>query len=328
MDENILTNDNPSPIFTDTTPEKKLPYKRKKTLPSGAKIALIIVAAILVLAILGGVAMGAVIFCFGMAIGLIVVLTMPENDGTFEYEVYGDEIEIVGLVDMDYSGVLEIPAYIDGKAVTSICNFAFYGCTEIHEVYIPDTVKTIGYGAFEYCYSLSVVELGNSLETIEDWAFMNCESLVSITLPDTVTSICYGAFEYCYSLESVEMGDNVTYIGEYAFSSCDKLKSIELSSSLEEIGDSAFRGCSALCEITIPESVTYIGPKAFYNDSNLAAVNFENNTDNWSLYLPNDEIYNEDIIIFAHELTPENAAHYLTKQYAQYVWYQLIQTEY
>lgn len=316
MDENISLKAN-----------GELPFRRKKQMPSGAKIALIIVAAILVLAILGGVAMGAVILCFVTAIGLIVVLTMPENDGTFEYEVYGDEIEIVGLVDSSYSGVLEIPAYIDGKAVTEIGSYAFCNYTEITEVYIPDTVKTIGYSAFYACHSLNTVEIGESVETIEDWAFLECKGLERIKIPDSVTSIGYSAFELCTSLTSVEMGNSVTYIGDYAFDHCYALESILLSSSLEEIGTYAFRECSNLNEITIPQSVNLISENAFFS-SGLNSVIFENNTDNWSLYLPDDEIYNEDIIIFAHELTPENAAHYLTKQYAQYVWCQLVQTEY
>ena len=61
----------------------------------------------------------------------------------------------------------------------------------------------IGWGAFEYCKSLTSVTIPDSVTSIGDWAFSGCSSLTSVTIPDSVTAIGRGAFLGCSSLTSV-----------------------------------------------------------------------------------------------------------------------------
>ena len=91
---------------------------------------------------------------------------------------------------------------------------------------IPDSVTSIGYGAFAHCDSLTSVTIPDSVTSIGNSAFYSCSSLTSVTIPDSVTSIGEYAFGSCGSLTSVTIGNSVTSIGEYAFGSCGSLTSV------------------------------------------------------------------------------------------------------
>ena len=80
---------------------------------------------------------------------------------------------------------------------------AFYGCTRLTSVVIPDSVTTIGREAFWDCNSLISVVIGESVTTIGDYAFSYCSSLTSVVIGDGVTTIGYGAFDGCDSLSKV-----------------------------------------------------------------------------------------------------------------------------
>ena len=85
---------------------------------------------------------------------------------------------------------------------------------------IPNSVTTIGYGAFANCSSLTSITIPDSVTSIGEWAFANCSSLTSVNIPDSVTSIGEDAFANCSSLTSITIPDSVTSIGEDAFSGC------------------------------------------------------------------------------------------------------------
>ena len=137
----------------------------------------------------------------------------------------------------DGVGVIEFNA-----PITTIGEKAFYGCTRLTSITIPDSVTTIG-----------------------NYAFQRCDSLTSVTIPDSVTTIGDCAFSYCDSLTSVTIPDSVTSIGEGAFWNCNNLTSVTIPDSVTTIGSSAFSGCSSIISVTIPDSVTTIGEWAFYD---------------------------------------------------------------
>ena len=157
-------------------------------------------------------------------------------------------------------------------SVTSIGSSAFYKCRSLTSVTIPDSVTTIEYGAFDGCSSLTSVTIPYSVTTIRDSVFWGCTSLTSVTIPDSVTSIEKRAFIYCSSLTSVTIPDSVTKIGEYAFEYCTSLTSVTIPDSVTAIGNYTFKGCSSLTSVTIGNNVTTIGTEAFYYCSSLTSV--------------------------------------------------------
>ena len=130
---------------------------------------------------------------------------------------------------------------------------------------IPNSVTTIGEGAFKGCHFLTSIKIPNSVTTIGEGAFNGCYSLTSINIPNSVTTIGKLAFNGCYSLTSINIPNSVTTIENRAFIDCKSLTSINIPNSVTTIGESAFACCRSLIRINIPNSVTTIGKCAFYS---------------------------------------------------------------
>ena len=165
-----------------------------------------------------------------------------------------------------------IPHTIKGVTVTSIGDQAFYNCTSLTSVTIPDSVTSIGDRAFRYCISLTSVTIPDSVTSIGEEAFYGCWDLTRLTIPGSVTSIDKDAFCFCSSLTSVTIPDSVTSIGDSAFYGCESLTSVTIPDSVTSIGSCAFYGCASLTSVTIPDSVTSIGGSAFYGCTSLTSV--------------------------------------------------------
>ncbi|MDD7701085.1 MAG: leucine-rich repeat domain-containing protein, partial [Eubacteriales bacterium] len=88
------------------------------------------------------------------------------------------------------------------------------------------SVTSIGAGAFFGCTGLTSITIPDSVTSIGDWAFYGCTGLTSITIPDSVTSIGDLAFYGCTGLTSITIPDSVTSIGKSAFYKCTSLKFI------------------------------------------------------------------------------------------------------
>ena len=197
--------------------------------------------------------------------------------------------------------------------VTSICRYAFSGCTSLTSITIPDSVTEIGGSAFENCSSLTSITIPDSVTSIGIGAFVGCSSLTSITIPDNVTYIGGAVFADCSSLTEIKVStqnakyvsvngvlynkdkttimcypagkkdknykilDGVTEICTSAFNGCSSLTSITIPDSVTEIGVSAFSGCSSLTSITIPDSVTRIDMSTFRGCSSFTSITIPDN---------------------------------------------------
>ncbi len=135
----------------------------------------------------------------------------------------------------------------------------YYSSSSYETYYIPTCLKSVTitggnilYGAFYNCSSLTSITIPNSVTSIGDEAFLGCSSLTSITIPNSVTYIGDSAFSGCSSLTSITISNNVTSIGDYAFYYCSSLASVTIPNSVTSIGSSAFSGCSSLESITLP----------------------------------------------------------------------------
>ena len=156
--------------------------------------------------------------------------------------------------------------------MTNIGENAFYGCSSLTSIEIPNNVKSIGENAFSGCYGLTSVSIGNSVKSIGGYAFEGCSKLTSIEIPNSVTSIGDGAFVDCSSLAFVTIPNSVTSIGNYAFAGCSDLTSIDTPNSVTIIGENTFSGCSNLTSITLSKNLSIIKKQAFYGCSNLESI--------------------------------------------------------
>ena len=177
------------------------------------------------------------------------------------FEGEENKLELVGIGTATDNNII-IPAVYNGKKVVSIGEWCFKNKTNIASVDIPDSITSIGYGAFQCC-RLTNVTIPNSVTSIGAGAFYNCKSLTSITIPDSVTSIGEYAFQNCSSLASITIPDGVTSIGDSTFNGCSSLTSATIPDSVTSIGAGAFSGCNSLTSINIPDSATTIGNSAF-----------------------------------------------------------------
>ena len=189
--------------------------------------------------------------------------TYVTETGTFTFaEAGGNTAVITGYVGKAEAHAVVIPAQVtvaslDGttnnedniRNIVGIDDKAFYYCTAMTSVTIPDSVLTIG-----------------------SWAFAGCTGLTEITLPDKVVSIGEGAFHGCDQLTSINLSASLTKIDNFAFYGCKGLTSIELPETLVEIGSAAFFGCQGLTTLNIPAATTIIGDLAFYQCNHLTEV--------------------------------------------------------
>ena len=172
----------------------------------------------------------------------------------------------------------------DGRCLIIEGTLIAFAPAELTEYAIPDSVTTIGSGAFEDCSGLTSITITDSVTTIGEYAFFDCDGLISVTIPDSVTTIKASAFSYCSSLTSITIPDSVTSIGDYAFNYCSSLTSINIPDGITSIGEYAFSGCSSLTSVNIPDSVTTIGNDAFSSCRSLTSVTIPDSVTNIGIH--------------------------------------------
>ena len=256
----------------------------------------------------------ALFFSLAVLLPLPILAVEVEIDG-INYDIIskGKVATVIAKSSGTYSGNIVIPASVEYNgtvcSVTSIGESAFYDCSGLTSVTIPNSVASIGEYAFYGCKGLTSVTIGNSVASIGGEAFRGCSGLTSVTIPNSVTSIGEYAFDGCSGLTSVSIGNSVTSIGKRAFSGCSGLTSVHISdiaawcnidfkdsytnplnnakhlylngeevkdlvipNSVKSIGDYAFEGCKGLTSVTIGNSVESIGYRAFYGCDGLTSV--------------------------------------------------------
>ncbi|GHV64035.1 hypothetical protein FACS1894199_01340 [Bacteroidia bacterium] len=238
----------------------------------------------------------------------------PEMTG-FKILVQGDEITITRYIGNDREVI--IPSTIasaDGNMtfrVTAIGDYAFTGggrgfsgmmlkfsmmsagvfnktkankqslkkCKLLTSISIPDSITSIGKGAFSGCKSLTNIIIPNSVTSIGEHTFSGCKSLKNVIIPDSITSIDDDTFMACETLTNIVLPDVVTSIGDSAFFNCASLSEITIPDGVKSIANAAFSGCNSLTNITLPNSVTNIGEKVFERCGSLKNVTLPNNAE-------------------------------------------------
>ena len=152
--------------------------------------------------------------------------------------------------------VLKIPEEINGYKVMKLGENFAENKNCLKEVYIPDSVITIGKSAFYACKELKKVKLSNNLKAIPERFCKLCTGLKEITIPDSVTDIYDGAFSLCYSLSNIKMSENTESVGLGAFACCN-LKQFYLGPRFNTVPALFLKNNANLQSITVDESNPY-----------------------------------------------------------------------
>lgn len=212
------------------------------------------------------------------------IITYPAGK-TGEF-VVSKNIQSIGYGAFESSLISGI-TFEDGAVINTIGYRAFYGCTELTNITLPDTLVSIDYYAFAACTKLEMVEIldAGNLGGIYEGAFYNDTALTSINIPDSVLEIGEYAFANCSSLTdagytetssiviigdyaydhsgltSIVIPDTLTDIGSFAFGNVadDTSTSIVIPNTVEEIGYGALYGMTSITEISLPYLGQYLG---------------------------------------------------------------------
>lgn len=196
-----------------------------------------------------------------------------EGSGDYTYSVIGGEITITGFTDTPES--LDIPSYIDDLPVTSIRDNAFFNCTSLKNITLPETLKAMGHHCFYDCSQLQEIHLPNSITSIGMGCFDRCTSLKKAVLPASLKTLPDSCFRRCTSLTDIMIPQSINEIEKFCFCGCSSLKYISLSGNLTKIGTGAFYMCDDLSNIYIPKSVEMIGTYAlgYETENTLSGLN-------------------------------------------------------
>ena len=197
-----------------------------------------------------------------------------EVDGINYWFSYKNEAFVLKRDSSEYSGQIIIPESVEHNGfsynVVGVADSAFYGCSALTSITLPNGLTSIGGSAFSGCTALNSITIPLSVTNIDVSVFEGC------TMLPTENSVRY-ADKWAVSvtdksLTTYTLRDNTIGIADQTFSQCPNLTSIILPSGLTSIGSSAFSGCRGLTSIALPDSLTSIGAKAFAFCSSLSAI--------------------------------------------------------
>ena len=190
----------------------------------------------------------------------------------------------------------QITSFTFGDSVQHIPTYLCSRMKNLTSITIPNSVTSIGVGAFLYCPKLTnmVVENGNAIydsrdncnaiiETLSNTLIQGCKNTI---IPNSVTAIANSAFYECTSLTSITIPNSVTSIGVGAFWYCPGLTNIVVESGnrvydsrdncnavIETSSNTLIQGCK---NTIIPNSVTAIADCAFYECTSLTSITIPN----------------------------------------------------
>ena len=191
-------------------------------------------------------------------------------DGIY-YNFNGNEAEVTykNTSYNSYTGDIAIPESVvfneKTYSVTSIGYNAFYKCSGLTSVTIPNSVTSIGNQAFRDCSGLTSVTIPNSVTKIGNYAFDGCDGLTKVIVSDIAAwndiEFIYKEYEY----DSNVYYANPLYYAKHLYSDeTTEITNLIIPDSVTNIRTGTFYNCEGLTSITIPNSVTSIEGAAFY----------------------------------------------------------------
>lgn len=191
-----------------------------------------------------------------------------------------------------------LKSVIFGDKVTKIPGYAFLNCSKLTTLTIPESVTSIGAGAFKGCTSLEILYfsaknctfcgstkdysfpsniktlvIGEKVNIIPDYTFSGCKGLAEVTIPETVTTIGNYAFEYCAGLETVYFNaENCVECGKNYRAFPSNITTLIIGDKVKNIPAKSFSNCKSLASVKMGSSVKTIGERAFDSCSGLDKV--------------------------------------------------------
>ena len=195
------------------------------------------------------------------------------SDDYFDYTLLDDGTYSIRAKDVnDLPDEIILPSAYNGNSITKIDSFAFYNCTNLKNITIPDSILEIS-----------------------QYAFANCSNLVNINLREGLCVIGNDSFAGCVSLIGVHIPNSVYYIGGYAFERCTSLVSFSFSTNMTSIESRLFYGCVNLTDIKFGNNIQTICSSAFYG-VNIENVFFDGTEEQWQeIYFENENDLLEDV---------------------------------
>ena len=211
--------------------------------------------------------------------------------------IFGNNSCLTSVGDWAFSNcnILTSITFGENSQLTNIGQYAFQNCSNLKSITIPDSVTSVGDGAFNACDKLEYSEYDNAkyLGNTENLYLVLIRhkdtSIVSCTINDGTKIIAGGAFSDCSSLTNIEIPSNVESIESGAFNGCSSLTAFNVDDANKNYksmqGVLFNKDCTTLIaypvgkdkEIyTIPDSVINIGSSAF-NSYSLASITIPSN---------------------------------------------------
>jgi PKD repeat protein len=187
-------------------------------------------------------------------------------------------------------GDLFMPPTINGWPIVGIASSAFwngndaYYAPDITSILFPNTLTTIGYGAFTGCADLKNLVIPNSVISIGSYAFDACTGLTNATFGTGLTSLGTGIFFDCPALATVTLPNTLTNIGTNAFYNCTNLTSLIIPATVRSIQDYAFLDCTGLKSVYFIGNAPTADSTVFYNDT-VGTAYYLPNTTGWGATL-------------------------------------------
>lgn len=194
--------------------------------------------------------------------------------------IFGNSVEKVPAFLCRGMTSLKNVQFKDNSVCTIIGEEAFYGCTNLKTVNIPETVLKLSDRIFSDCESLDVVDIHENVTEIGICAFSGCLGLKEINFNAKNCSDNYNKSAFLKAGDNsnnlvVSIGKNVEKIPAYMFEGCGITQiKFDDDTKCSLIDKCAFYSCKKLKEITIPETITKIEDKAFLYCQSVETINF------------------------------------------------------
>lgn len=239
---------------------------------------------------------------------LSTVCNMAAQESLLKYTPIGTTTASVESTSQDIVGVITVPekVEIDGKTytVTDVPKYGFFGCKQLTEVKLPETIISLGSNAFRMS-GIQSINIPKATEFIGYYTFHNCESLTSISVSEgneyflTIDGVLIDK-SHCLraipnKFEEYIVPEEITILGEDAFCGSSKLKRLIIPNTIKcvleetaggcnnleeviweadypKIPKCCFASCWALKSFVIPENVREIGEDCFFGCGNLKSI--------------------------------------------------------